>query len=127
MLIGVAIGDALGAPHEFRYMKNVYTGYLQYPVQLQFRFGQKYKYPIASYTDDTESTITLARSLVRNKGYDEKDAIMSYLRWVNSDTRFLGTNTHPYSRISRQFEDIRHDGRRTLVDHQMNGVNPMAP
>ena len=93
LIIGGALGDSLGAPHEFRYMKNIYTGLLQYPVELQFRFQQRYKYPVASFTDDCELSLTLARSLIRNKGYNEEDTIKSYLRWANSNSHMMGTNT----------------------------------
>lgn len=43
MLVGVALGDALGHPHEFRYHKNVYTGKLQYRAEHRSRWqGTKY-------------------------------------------------------------------------------------
>lgn len=93
MMIGVAVGDALGAPHEFRYMRNEYTGVLEYPINLQFRFGQRYNYPIGSMTDDTEMTLTLTRSIVENKGYNEEKTTLAYLGWVNAGTHMLGTNT----------------------------------
>ena len=42
----------------------------------------------------TEMTITLARSLIKNKGiYNRSDIILSYLEWANSGTKCLGKNT----------------------------------
>lgn len=47
MLFGIALGDALGAPHEFRQSIPVtqYTGYLEYPP-LSISFSRE---PLWSY------------------------------------------------------------------------------
>jgi ADP-ribosylglycohydrolase len=38
LLIGCALGDALGVPHEFSYCKDKYTGKLQYIPKLLIRY-----------------------------------------------------------------------------------------
>ena len=93
MFMGGAIGDALGAPHEFRYHKsNEYTGLLHHNFKFLARY-QPVRHAVAGQTtDDTEMTLALANSLIDNKGYDKNGAILSYEKWAN-DAKFLGVNT----------------------------------
>lgn len=93
VFMGEALGDALGAPHEFKYHKsNVYTGLIHHKFKFLSRF-QPVKWLVpGSTTDDTEMTLTLAKSLIRNNGYNEEDVIISYERWAN-DSLLLGKNT----------------------------------
>ena len=93
MLIGVALGDALGVPHEFRYQHAQYTGKLEHRGQLIFRFQGTYNLAVGQYSDDTEKTLTLARSLVANRGYHRNRTVEAYLRWANSQTPLMGRNT----------------------------------
>jgi ADP-ribosylglycohydrolase len=93
MLIGAALGDALGVPHEFKYQKDHYTGVLEHVPYLWNRFQGKRHLALAQLSDDSELTITLARSLVRNQGYNEETVLSSYLQWANSNTPMMGTNT----------------------------------
>jgi ADP-ribosylglycohydrolase len=96
MFQGHLMGDALGAPHEFRYNKNTYkfTGILQHPIRMMSRFqGQRFGV-VGQYTDDGEMTLTLLRSLIRNKGYNKNDVILSYERWANTGGAMgMGKNT----------------------------------
>lgn len=94
MLIGLALGDALGAPHEFKYQRNIpYTGILQYPPKMASRFQGARHGVIGQFTDDSEMALTLARSLIRNKGYNRNDIILSYEAWANSKPMGMGRNT----------------------------------
>lgn len=91
-LVGVALGDALGAPHEFRYHTVKYTGILEHKTKFKTRWqGVRYA-AIGQYTDDTEMTLALLRSLIRNNGYNEDDVILSYERWA-STASMMGINT----------------------------------
>lgn len=92
MIIGVALGDALGAPHEFKYNKVTYTGKLEYPIKHFNRFTGERVYPIGSITDDTQMTMTLINSIIRKGKYDRNDAILSYEQWTTV-SRFMGKNT----------------------------------
>lgn len=99
MLFGVALGDALGVPHEFRHnKKNVYTGKLQYHPSMRNRFtGKETMFPIGTVSDDTEMTISLFSSMKRKDSsyyYDSKDALKSYLAWANDGMpKMMGVNT----------------------------------
>jgi ADP-ribosylglycohydrolase len=99
LLYGGALGDALGAPHEFMYQKDdAYTGRLQYPLKYRRRFmksGEMKIGVIGQITDDTEMELCILHSLVENKGKIVRDSLVkNYLKWANDkDTVFMGINT----------------------------------
>lgn len=91
-LVGVVLGDALGAPHE--YCRNLaYTGKLEHSSQFFTRWQGSYTLPPGQVTDDSEMTIILARSLLQGGGYDPDKVALSYMEWANSGVRTIGTNT----------------------------------
>lgn len=94
-IYGVAIGDALGAPHEFTRAKPKleYTGILaDEDVFVRFRFATM-KIPASSVTDDTEMMIQLLTSILETGRYSEDAAIINYLAWANLKETPLGKNT----------------------------------
>jgi len=96
MLIGHALGDALGAPHEFR-LKDPpkYTGFLEYPIRRFNRYLNKCEEygPIGSATDDTEMAHSLFAHLSTNNWkIDVESLVLRYLAFANH-SRFLGRNT----------------------------------
>ena len=92
ILLGVALGDALGAPHEFHYQKNEYTGELIYEVKLFNRFHGESIFPIGSVTDDTQMTLTLANQIIKDKGYNRDNIILAYEKWAATG-KMMGKNT----------------------------------
>ncbi len=97
MLYGGALGDALGAPHEFRrYRHNYsYTGRLEHYLSTHNRYTKKWKrYDIGQVTDDTEMAICLLESLLENNMvYNQEKTILKYLEWANSNNNCMGNNT----------------------------------
>lgn len=97
MMIGLAVGDALGAPYEFRtghHLIPEFKGKIEHTAHTFDRYRNKTTvYPLGSYTDDTEMSLALARSLIDNKGYNSKDVAMRYMAWCNSGTTMIGKNT----------------------------------
>ena len=95
MLYGVALGDSLGAPHEFRQSIPLtkYTGRLEYKSLVPSRFQGDRWGVIGQWTDDTEMTLALANSILRNKGYNRDDVIRVYQDWANSHPFGMGKNT----------------------------------
>lgn len=93
MLIGVAYGDALGAPCEFNgkgpYVPDCIDESWFFEKRNQYNFMVKHQ--PGQVTDDTEMTIALLRALRR--GYSKSTAIEEYHRFANSGTYSLGTNT----------------------------------
>lgn len=93
MLAAHAVGDALGAPHEFRVSKYKYTGIVQYPALLKTQYQGTKKSAVGQVTDDTEMTMALADSIIKNNGYVEKDVVLAYEEWANSKPFGMGRNT----------------------------------
>jgi ADP-ribosylglycohydrolase len=87
MLVGLTLGDALGAPHEFypRSGKDKpYTGRIQYTTESQMGHGHNIFLGVGSVTDDSTLTFALIESLINGK-YDYHNALKKYLLWANGE------------------------------------------
>ena len=73
-LLGLAIGDALGMPVEFK-APGSFT-----PVT-DLTGGGRHNLKPGYWTDDTSMALCLANSLLSCQGYDASDQIARYLRW----------------------------------------------
>lgn len=93
MFIGAFLGDALGAPHEFRPHNKVYTGILEHETVMHTQFQGAKNLAVGQVTDDSEMTLTLLRTLIADGGYNKDNIIMAYLRWANSGGWMMGKNT----------------------------------
>jgi ADP-ribosylglycohydrolase len=124
MIYGVAIGDSLGAPHEFRNVspRIRYSGII-YDINLnvRFQFAEKIL-PAGSFTDDTQMTITLLRSLIKNNFvYDRDKVILDYLTWANQ-CDFLGRQTRKMLRGIKTIRGYKNREKATdFKDAQGNG------
>ncbi len=77
-LFGVAVGDALGVPVEFRN-----RGYLkESPVTDMLAYGT-HNQPAGTWSDDSSLTFCLAESLTR--GYNLKDMGMRFVSWYEDN------------------------------------------
>jgi ADP-ribosylglycohydrolase len=74
--LGLAIGDAMGAPVEFmkRGTYEPVTGY---------RSGGKFRLNAGEWTDDTAMALCLAQSLLDCQGFDPVDQLEKYLLWMH--------------------------------------------
>ena len=79
--VGLAIGDALGAPVEF-------CGRGTFPKVTEYRSGGKFDLPAGAWTDDTAMSLCLAQSLVTKEGFDAKDLLERFSKWLE-----FGENT----------------------------------
>ena len=75
-LLGVAIGDALGVPFEFKSKREIDKN----PCKDMIGYGT-YSQPAGTWSDDSSLTFCLAESLVG--GYDLKDIAMRFIAWRN--------------------------------------------
>jgi ADP-ribosylglycohydrolase len=110
LLLGVAVGDALGACHEFRNQiaLDKYTGLLEHRLSVCRRFqGGLLVGKVGQITDDTEMMITLADAIVDGGGYDGRRAVTRYLAWANSKCPFLGKNTRALFTGVKTYEGYR--------------------
>nr|QBK85792.1 MAG: ADP-ribosylglycohydrolase [Marseillevirus LCMAC101] len=98
-LLGLMLGDALGAPHEFRGSKDEYTGKLQYPPRIPSRYQGVRHGVVAQTSDDTELMLALIYSMIPDSTstkvieYNNERAAMEYMKWANSKPMGMGFNT----------------------------------
>jgi ADP-ribosyl-[dinitrogen reductase] hydrolase len=85
-LLGLALGDALGAPFEFRRAKDI-------PDPIPAFALPWMGLPPGSTTDDTAMARNLARSLAEHGGFDPDDVVQRHLEWFRSDPPDVGSLT----------------------------------
>jgi ADP-ribosyl-[dinitrogen reductase] hydrolase len=85
-ILGLALGDALGAPFEFRWSHDV-------PEPLPaFELGWMGR-PPGSWTDDTAMARNLGRSLAEREGLDTDDVLRRHLDWLSTGPPDVGNQT----------------------------------
>ena len=85
MLVGLAVGDALGAPVEFLPgPSNVYIKEMGDKIR---HFHENYRAPKGVYTDDTEMALCITDSLLVNEGYDSYDIMRRFHAWSEEGYR----------------------------------------
>jgi ADP-ribosyl-[dinitrogen reductase] hydrolase len=95
--IGLAVGDALGAPVEFKEVG-------EFVPVTDYRAGGAFRLPEGYWTDDTSMALCLADSIIEHSEIREFDILERFSRWYK-----LGEN----SSIGRCF-DIGNTTRRSL-------------
>jgi ADP-ribosyl-[dinitrogen reductase] hydrolase len=73
-LLGLAVGDALGAPVEFEPRGN-------FPPITGLRGGGPFNLNPGDWTDDTSLALCLAESLVERREFDPRDQAKRYVKW----------------------------------------------
>lgn len=74
-LVGLAIGDALGAPVEFKDRDT-------FPEVREMLAGGYFKLPAGAWTDDTAMALCLADSLLHDGELDATDLLNRFLGWI---------------------------------------------
>jgi len=105
-LIGSAVGDALGAPFEFR---PAGTYGRRFPtdargVRTEMCGGGGLDWAPGEFTDDTQMALLLASSLVECGGLDEADVFDRFRTWVAADPPDVGTQTGAVLRSGRPWD-----------------------
>lgn len=89
VLLGSAVGDALGMPFErpnadvHSYLKDWEGAYCSGRDHL----------PPGNWTDDTEMSVALAQSLVKEKRFDAESVAGNYLKWFEGNPTGTGSTT----------------------------------
>ena len=96
MLIGLAIGDSLGAPYEFGYTSKEITELKDEVATMH----EAVACPKGSWTDDTSMALCLSQSLLDCEGYDSYDVMEKYCRWV--DKGYMTYDGKPADDAGRQ-------------------------
>lgn len=73
-LLGLAVGDALGAPVEF-------CAPSTFAPVTEMRSGGPFGLAAGTWTDDTSMALCLAESLIERNGFDAADQMERYSRW----------------------------------------------
>ena len=111
--LGLAIGDALGAPVEFWARGS-------FPPVTGYRRGGFFDVAPGEWTDDTAMALCLARSLLECGKFDHRDQLERYLRWLERGEmscrgKALGVGKTilrtliRYRRTGRVYTDIDHE------------------
>lgn len=87
LIIGHAIGDALGVPVEFASRERLKTD----PV-IEIRGYGTHKVPAGTWSDDTSMTLCLLESLTRLGTVDYQDIMHNFLKWME-EGEFTATGT----------------------------------
>jgi ADP-ribosyl-[dinitrogen reductase] hydrolase len=85
-LLGLALGDALGAPFEFMRAKDI-------PQPIPAFELPWMGFPPGTTTDDTAMARNLARSLVERSGFDPADLATRHMTWLRSGPPDVGVLT----------------------------------
>lgn len=80
MLVGLAIGDTLGMPLEFK-QRGTFT-----PLETLAE-GGPFNLPLGYWTDDTSMALCLADSILAKQGYDSYDVMDRYVDWQDNGYR----------------------------------------
>ena len=90
--LGQLSGDALGSLVELRSPESILSSY---PVGIRdMRDGGSWNTIAGQPTDDSEMAITLARSLVEHKTFDQEEIRRSYIYWLESSPFDIGNTIY---------------------------------
>lgn len=94
-LIGAAIGDALGAPLEMMSKEEIFRTYGRIDKFVRATASHQNRYLIpGQYTDDTQLTLALAKSIIDRKGFSPENFAGKLIAWYEgSDKRSAGKAT----------------------------------
>jgi len=76
-LLGLACGDALGAPVEFKARGS-------FPFVTDYMDGGPFNLKKGQWTDDTSLALCLAHSLLERNGFDPYDQMEKFLKWFRA-------------------------------------------
>jgi ADP-ribosyl-[dinitrogen reductase] hydrolase len=126
-LLGLAVGDALGTPWE-----GLARGSFA-PVSDLVGGGPR-GLPLGAWTDDTSLALCLAESLVARRGFDARDQMDRYLRWMQdghwSSTGYAFGIGHTTSLALARYEltrDPSSSGRTTPGSAGSGSLMRLAP
>ena len=103
-LLGLAVGDALGAPVEF-----MAPGTFE-PIR-DMRSGGEFKLEAGQWTDDTSLALCIAASLVETRSFDPVDQLNRYIKWYRGG----------YMSSTGECFDIGITTKRSLLDFEETG------
>jgi ADP-ribosyl-[dinitrogen reductase] hydrolase len=123
VLLGLAVGDALGAPLEWLH-----------PEQIAGRYGGPLRDLIefppwerGEWTDEAAMALCLAESLTEKGGYDAEDAFSRYAQFVRSRPPDVGADVELVLGRARSTGEAREAARETAEQAPGNGALVRSP
>lgn len=99
-LVGLAVGDALGAPLEFSTRREIRS---RFPQGLREMISSPQRGP-GEYTDDTQMALLIAESLLQQKRLDARDLAMRFEVWARTAPD-VGLQTRAVIGMARFLQD----------------------
>lgn len=123
-LIGCAVGDALGAPiegwsrEEIAMLEGLTDHYRPLPRR---KAGSQAHYPLGQYTDDTQLTVAIARSLVARGAVDGAEIAREFAAlWRSGE--IVGAGPVADRAVKRLIEGVRWQDAAVADDLPLNGA-----
>ena len=101
-LLGLACGDALGRPVEFKSRKAIQD---EYGTLTEMVGGGTWNKSSGTVTDDTEQMLCIARSLAENREFVPEDVARRFVDWYEAGTFDIGNMTRDALRRLRGNEE----------------------
>ena len=112
-LLGLAVGDTLGAPLEFLSREQIVERFGE--VRDMIGGGWLNTQP-GEFTDDTQMALAIARSIVRSSGVDPADIATLFVDWLESNPKDIGNTTIRSLRFLEAGVPWNEAGARTLEE-----------
>ncbi|MCO5177865.1 MAG: ADP-ribosylglycohydrolase family protein [Thermomicrobiales bacterium] len=90
VMLGKAVGDALGATVEFKSPEAIAA---TIGVHREIVGGGWLHLPAGEVTDDTQMALCIARSIVEQQRFDPDDIAARFVEWYRSDPKDIGNTT----------------------------------
>lgn len=119
VLLGLACGDALGRPVEFRSAESIAD---QYETVTEMLGHGTHGQPAGTITDDTDLAVCIARSLVEQEAFDGEDIADRFHEWYESGPFDVGLMTADAIREYARGTSWR-DAGREVWKHRAEGSN----
>jgi len=126
ILIGLAMGDSLGAPYEFKNNKP-YTGSLKTILFSNGKFGNGAQFDCGQTTDDTEMCLCIISSLKLENDkiiYDKDLCLKNYVEWANTKGNWgIGHNTRALFKGIKSIKSYDKRYEKMLTENPNNQSN----
>lgn len=114
-MLGLACGDALGRPVEFRTPREIEA---EYGTLTDMVGDGTWGQPVGTITDDTEQALCIARSLVEESCFNPSDIADRFVEWYDSNPFDIGNMTRRSIRELKKGVPWDESGRRVWESSQ---------
>ena len=120
-LMGCAVGDALGAPLEGRPREQIATIEGVADGFRPFRHKKDVEFPLGQYTDDTQLTLAIVKSMLTCGRVDPADIAAEFVKlWESNE--IVGAGQVAHRAVGRLMEGIRWEDAAAADDLPWNGA-----